>query len=120
SSWRLARRAGRNGDSRARPSGHPRGTRDAAVRQVTRVGCCSCGSRRGGQVLGQRLGGCLPSECLSRATVERRGDSRELVGAVAGEVGASWEVLAQQPVGVLVRAALPRTSWIAEVDLKTG
>lgn len=26
------------------------------------------------------------------------------------------DVQAQQPVGVLVRAALPRTLWIAEVD----
>src|ERR1019366_1831254 len=30
------------------------------------------------------------------------------------------EILAQQPVGVLVRAALPRASWITEVDLQTG
>ena len=32
------------------------------------------------------------------------------------EVGALREVLAQQPVGVLVRAALPRPVRIAEVD----
>ena len=36
SSWRFARRAGRNGDSRARPFRAPPGTRDATVRQVTR------------------------------------------------------------------------------------
>ena len=36
------------------------------------------------------------------------------------EVGALRKVLAQQPVGVLVRAALPGAVGIAEVDLKTG
>jgi|SoiMethySBSTD1v2_1073268.scaffolds.fasta_scaffold62075_3 hypothetical protein len=30
-----------------------------------------------------------------------------------------WEVLAQQPVGVLVRAALPRAGGVTEVDLRT-
>lgn len=30
------------------------------------------------------------------------------------------EVLAQEPVGVLVRAALPRAVWITEVDLHVG
>src|SRR5258708_34240030 len=36
------------------------------------------------------------------------------------EIGAFWEVLAQQPVGVLVRAALPGAMGIAEVDGKPG
>ena len=36
------------------------------------------------------------------------------------EIGAFREVLAQQPVGVLVRAALPGAVGIAEVDLKTS
>ena len=39
-------------------------------------------SGRGGHVLGQRLGGCPPRECLSWSTVERRRDCRELLGAV--------------------------------------
>ena len=39
---------------------------------------------------------------------------------IAGEVGALREVLAQQPVGVLVRAALPGAVRVAEVDLHAG
>lgn len=35
------------------------------------------------------------------------------------EVGALREVLAQEPVCVLVRAALPVTPWIAEIDLQS-
>src|SRR3954447_7396936 len=77
-------------------------------------------SGRGAQVLAEYLGGCLPTEGLSRSPVQRRRDSCQLLGAVAGEVGASGEVLAQQPVGVLVRAALPRAAWITEVDLQTA
>ena len=76
-----------------------------SVRQITRVGCCRR-SGPGAQVLAEHLGGCPPRERLARSTVQRRRDSCELLGAVAGEVGASGEILAQQPVGVLVRAAL--------------
>src|SRR5213078_4226071 len=50
----------------------------------------------------------------------RRRDSLEFLGDVPREVGASGEILAQQPVGVLVRPALPRASWITEIDLQTG
>jgi len=45
---------------------------------------------------------------------------REILGAVPGEVGALGEVLAQQPVGVLVAAALPWAARVAEVDLQAG
>ena len=38
----------------------------------------------------------------------------------AREVGSSWEVLADQAVGVFVAAALPGTSRVAEVDLHVG
>jgi hypothetical protein len=48
---------------------------------------------------------------------EGGGDGGEVVGAVPGEVGAFGEVLAQQPVGVLVGGALPRALRVAEVDL---
>src|SRR5205085_5226980 len=115
SSRRLARRAGRSGDSRARSSGQP-----LRERGMPQTGRCEARLRlpvdsgSGGEVLGEHLGGCPPRECLARSTVERRRDSCELVGAVAGEVGASGEILAQQPVGVLVGAAVPRDSWIAE------
>ncbi len=117
SSWRLARSAGRNGDSRARPTGHPPRTRDGRSHSRWMQ---QAGSGSGAQVLGQHLSGCLPPECLSRSTVQRRRDSSELLGAMTGEVGASREVLARQPIGVLVRGALPRAARIAEVDLQTA
>src|SRR6187200_421421 len=86
-----------------------------------------CGARRrarrsggGAQVLSEHLSGCLPREGLARPTVQRRRDGRELLGTVAGEVGASGEILAQQPVGVLVGGALPGAAWITEIDLQTA
>src|ERR1035441_5458980 len=119
SSWRLARRAGRNGDSRARLSDPPRGAPGMPL-CVACGGCCSQPSGRSAEVLGEHLGGCPPRECLARPTVQRRRDGCELLGTVAGEGGGSWGILAQQPLGVLVRAALPRASWITEIDLQTA
>ena len=66
---------------------------------------------------GARLCGSAPFERLARAAVERVGDLAAVAGAVAREVGALGEVLAQQPVGVLVGAALqvyfcdPQSPW---------
>jgi hypothetical protein len=37
---------------------------------------------------------------------------------VSTEIGALWKVLSQQAVGVLVRAALPRTLRVAKVDFQ--
>src|SRR2546421_105075 len=88
--------------------------------QVTRIGCCGRRSGRSAEVLGEHLSGCPPSECLAWSTVQRRRDGCEVLGTVAGEVCASGEVLAQQPVGVLVGGALPGASWITEVDLQTA
>ena len=48
--------------------------------------------------------------------VEFLGDRVEVVLRVDGWVGAFGEVLAQEPVGVLVGAALPRGVRVAEVD----
>src|SRR5437764_1263372 len=42
------------------------------------------------------------------------GNSLRIVHA---EIGTFWEILAQQPVSVLVGATLPRAVGIAEVDL---
>jgi len=44
-------------------------------------------------------------------------DLVELLLRDGGQVGSSREVLPQQQIGILVGAALPRTLWIAEVDL---
>src|SRR3954451_22985080 len=64
----------------------------------------------------QSLGRCPPAQGLSRPAVEGDRHGGKVLGAVPAEIGALWKVLAQQPVGVLVRAALPRTVGIAEVD----
>jgi len=52
--------------------------------------------------------------------VEGSSDGGELVCAVLAEVGALREPLAQQAVGVLVRAALPGAVRVAEVDRQSG
>jgi hypothetical protein len=102
SSRRLARRAGRSGDCRVRVDS-----------RALRSGGC-------GEVVVQDLGGRSPAERLPRPAVQHAGDGGEVVGAVAGEVGAFRELLAQKPVGVLVAAALPWALGVAEADLETG
>src|SRR6185436_20008835 len=64
----------------------------------------------------QSLGRCSPAQSLSRPAVEGDRHSGKIRGAVHAEVGALWKVLTQQPVGVLVRAALPGAVGIAEGD----
>src|SRR3954462_12466918 len=64
----------------------------------------------------QSLGRCSPAKGLSRPAVEGDRHGCKVLGAVHAEVGALWKVLAQQPIGVLVRATLPRAVGIAEVD----
>src|SRR3954471_23121093 len=70
----------------------------------------------GSKELVQSLGRCPPTKGLSRPAVEGDRHGRKIVRAVRAEVGALWKVLAQQPIGVLVRAALPGAVGIAEVD----
>ena len=62
------------------------------------------------------LGRSLPSERLAGAAVERSGDGLEIADTVPAQVGALREVLAQQAIRVLVRAALPWAVRVAEVD----
>jgi hypothetical protein len=50
----------------------------------------------------------VPLECFSGATVELGCDPVKLDLAARSQVELAWQVLAQQPVGVLVRSALPR------------
>jgi hypothetical protein len=68
------------------------------------------------QVRVERFGRGPVAECLAGAAVERGGDGFDLLGAPSREVGALGEVLAQQPVGVLVAGALPRAVRVGEVD----
>jgi len=68
----------------------------------------------------EQFGRALPVEALSRAGVELPGDPVEFVLTERGEVGAPGHVLAEQPVGVLVDAALPGATGVGEVDLDAG
>jgi len=63
------------------------------------------------------LGWCHPPERLARAAVELGSDRVELLLGDPAKIAALGEVLAQQAVGVLVAAPLPRTARIAEVHL---
>jgi transposase len=72
------------------------------------------------EVLVKRLSRCFPTQRLSRSAIERGGDRRKRIGAMSAEIGAFRKVLAQQPVGVLIGATLPRALRIAEVDLDTS
>src|SRR5258708_24983955 len=56
----------------------------------------------------------------ARSAVEAVGDGIEFVLTVDREVGAFWQVLTQQPVGILTGAALPRAVRIAEVHAHAG
>lgn len=68
---------------------------------------------------GERFGWCVPTERLSRATVQPEGYGVELRLRTARERRAFWKVLPQQPIGVFARRTLPRASRIAEVHLQT-
>jgi hypothetical protein len=65
-------------------------------------------------VIVEYLGRCLPAEGFAGPGVECVSDRLELVGGPPGQVGALREVLAQQPVGVLVRSPLPRAVCLEE------
>ncbi len=62
-----------------------------------------------GEELSELLAGGAVAEALAGPVVELVGDGLELGGGVDGQVGALGEVLAEQPVDVLVAAAPPAT-----------
>jgi hypothetical protein len=66
-------------------------------------------------VIVQRLGRGSPAQGLAGAGIEGGGDSGEVVGAVPAQVGALWEVLAEQAVGVFVGAVLPWAVRVVEL-----
>lgn len=66
------------------------------------------------------LGGCAPAKTFAGSVVDRSSDRRELATVPTGEVGALREVLAQQPVGVLVRASLPWAVRVGEEHRDAG
>src|SRR5665647_855730 len=57
---------------------------------------------------------------LARSGVQPGGDDVEVDLVVDGQAGALGKVLTQETVGVLVGAALPRRSRVAEVDGHVG
>lgn len=66
------------------------------------------------------LGRRSPVQRLARSAIECCGNGSKGIGAMCAEIGAFGKVLAQQPIGILVGAALPRTLRVAEVDLHAG
>src|SRR3954467_15747677 len=74
---------------------------------VDSSGCRNTAYVTGLEELVQSLGRCPPAKGLSRPAVEGDRHGRKVLGTVHAEVSALREVLAQQPIGVLIRAALP-------------
>jgi hypothetical protein len=68
----------------------------------------------------EEFGGALPAEAFARPRVELPSDGIEWSRREAGQVGAFREIRAQQAVGVLVDAALPRAVRIGEIDGDAG
>ena len=71
------------------------------------------------QMMVQRLGGREPFEGFAWSGIQGEGDCVKISARVLAEVGGLWKVLAQETVGVFVRAALPRALRVTEADLKT-
>src|SRR4051812_21420828 len=65
----------------------------------------------------QGLGRRFPAKSFAGPGVEGERDGCQGIGIMHAEVGSLGKVLAQQPVGVLVRAALPGAVRVTEVDL---
>ena len=61
-----------------------------------------------------------PSKSFSGAPAERSSNRFEVICAIQAEIGALWEVVAQQTIGVLIRATLPWAVGITKVDRKIG
>ena len=66
------------------------------------------------------VGGGGEFESAAGASVEFVGDEAEVFLAVAAEVGAFGEVLAQEPVGVFFGCSLPECVGAREVDVDVG
>ena len=93
----------------ARPSQRP-GSRRAG----NPPGCLAAAVLPGGVAGAQARGRGVPAQGLARAGVEFGGDRGQPFGVVDAQVAALREVLAQQPVGVLVARPLPRAGFLAE------
>src|SRR5262245_35131775 len=70
--------------------------------------------------LGECSGGRFEVQGLAGPLIELTSDGIEPGLGEGFQVRASWEVLAQQAIGILVGAALPRAVRVAEVHLDVG
>src|SRR5690348_8656438 len=66
------------------------------------------------------VGGAVVVEASSWPVVEFVGDLVQVALGPPAQIGAFREVLAEQTVGVLVGATLPRRVWVSEVDPEAG
>src|SRR3954447_15173309 len=90
---------------------------DSSGRRNTRcLPPCMYGSEEFVQSLGARF----PVKGLSGSRIQGGRDGRKDIGIMHAEIGSLGKVLAQQAVGILVRAALPGAVRVAEVDLDPG
>jgi hypothetical protein len=71
------------------------------------------------EALVKRLGRRSPDQRLVWSTIQARCNRRDHISAMRTEVGAFGEVLAQQPLGILIGAALPRALGATKIDLHT-
>src|ERR1700677_4809507 len=69
---------------------------------------------------GEELRGALPVERLAWPVVDLCGDPHNVLDGVDAQVGALREVVAQQPVHVLVAAPLPWRVRVAEEHVGAG
>src|SRR4051795_1595708 len=90
---------------------------DSSGRRNTR---CLLPCMDGSEEFVQSLGGRFPAKGLSRSRIEGERDGRKDIGLMHAEINSLWKVLAQQAVGILVRAALPGAVRVAEVDRDPG
>src|SRR3954453_22417710 len=63
-----------------------------------------------------RMGGASPAESLTGAAIDAVLDGPQVVERECAQIAALGEVLAEEPVGVLVRAAQPGAGWRGEED----
>src|SRR5229473_3935812 len=62
----------------------------------------------------------MPAEGFAGPAVEFMGNSVKPVLSNTSQAPTLRKVLAEESVGVLVAASLPRTSWVAEIDCQAG
>lgn len=66
------------------------------------------------------FGRAAPVESLARPSVELSGDGIEFGLCEDGQVGALWEALTKQAVGIFVDEVLPRAMGVGEIDADVG